>query len=111
MQVLAPGETENQTLEADNIIIATGSVTAQLKGVELDGDIIGTSTDALSYESVPEHLIVIGAGYIGLELGSVWRRLGAEVTVLEYLPRILPGMDSEMAAEALKDFSSARPHF
>ena len=106
VQVLAPGEDENQEIEADNIIIATGSVTAQLQGVELDGDIIGTSTDALSYESVPEHLIVIGAGYIGLELGSVWRRLGAQVTVLEYLPRILPGMDSEMASEALKIFQA-----
>ncbi len=105
VQVLADGDgSEAQEIEADHIIIATGSVTAQLKGVELDGDTIGTSTDALSYSEVPEHLIVIGAGYIGLELGSVWRRLGAQVTVLEYLPRILPGMDSEMAAEALKVF-------
>src|SRR5262249_49364020 len=59
---------------------------------------------ALSYPSVPPHLVVIGAGYIGLELGSVWRRLGARVTVLEYLPRILPGMDSELASEAQKIF-------
>jgi dihydrolipoamide dehydrogenase len=89
-------------LEAKHVIIATGSKSAPLKGVELDYDRIGTSTEALSYPQVPQHLVVIGAGYIGLELGSVWLRLGAQVTVLEYLDRILPGMDDELAAEALK---------
>lgn len=93
-----------QELGASNIIIATGSKVAPLKGVELDGKIIGTSTEALSYTSVPKHLVVIGAGVIGLELGSVWRRLGAKVTVLEYLDRILPGTDAEIAKEALKAF-------
>ena len=92
-------------LKAKHIIIATGSSVANLKGIELDGQIIGTSTEALTYEKVPEHLIVIGAGVIGLELGSVWKRLGAKVTVLEYLPRILPGMDDEIAKEAQKIFS------
>ncbi len=91
-------------LSAGDILIATGSQPAPLKGVQLDGDRIGTSTEALSYEQVPEHLVVIGAGYIGLELGSVWSRLGAKVTVLEYLDRILPGMDSEIAQDALKLF-------
>lgn len=95
----------DQRLTARHIIIATGSRPAELPGVTLDGDRIGTSTEALSYQEVPRHLIVIGAGYIGLELGSVWRRLGAEVTVLEFLPRILPGMDSDIAAEAQKIFS------
>ena len=95
---------KTQELSAKNILLATGSVTAQLKGVELDGEVVGTSTDALTYPKVPEHLVVIGAGYIGLELGTVWRRLGAKVTVLEYLPRILPGMDDETSAEALKLF-------
>ena len=71
---------------------------------EIDGKRIGTSTDALAYEGVPKHLVVIGAGYIGMELGSVWLRLGAKVTVLEYLDRILPGMDAELAAEAHKIF-------
>jgi dihydrolipoamide dehydrogenase len=71
-------------------VIATGSVSAPLAGVELDGDRIGTSTEALAWPAVPEHLVVIGAGAIGLELGSVWARLGAKVTVLEYLDRILP---------------------
>jgi len=91
-------------ISARYILIATGSKVAPLAGVELDGDRVGTSTEALSYPEVPQHLIVIGAGYIGLELGSVWRRLGAKVTVLEYMPRILPGMDEETAAEALKIF-------
>ncbi|MGE0482492.1 MAG: dihydrolipoyl dehydrogenase [Phycisphaerae bacterium] len=95
---------ETTTLHAPRVIIATGSKSAALAGVTLDGDRIGTSTEALSYPEVPGHLVVIGAGYIGLELGSVWQRLGAKVTVLEYLPRILPGMDSELAADALKVF-------
>jgi len=91
-------------IEAKHVIIATGSVVSPLKGVELDGDRIGTSTEALSYPSVPEHLVVIGAGVIGLELGSVWARLGAKVSVLEYLDRILPGTDTEVAALARKLF-------
>jgi dihydrolipoamide dehydrogenase len=91
-------------LKARSILIATGSKPALLPGVELNGDRIGTSTEALSYPEVPNHLVVIGAGYIGLELGSVWRRLGAKVTVLEYFDRILVGMDSEIAAEAKKLF-------
>lgn len=91
-------------LKAKSILIATGSKPAGLHGVKLDGDKIGTSTEALSYSEVPPQLVVIGAGYIGLELGSVWRRLGSQVTVLEYFDRILPGMDAEMAAEAHKVF-------
>ena len=89
-------------LDAKEIIIATGSYSAPLKGVEVDGNLIGTSTEALSYPSVPGHLVVIGAGVIGLELGCVWSRLGSNVTVLEYLDRILPGMDNEIASEAQK---------
>src|SRR5436189_4951973 len=83
--------TEGKTLDlkCKSVLIATGSKPAGLPGVELDGDRIGTSTEALSYSEVPKHLVVIGAGYIGLELGSVWRRLGAKVTVLEFLDRIL----------------------
>ena len=89
---------------AKQILIATGSKPAPLRGVAFDGDRIGSSTEALSYPDVPKHLVVIGAGYIGLELGSVWLRLGAKVTVLEYLDRILPGMDSELASEAKRIF-------
>ena len=87
-------------IDAKHVIVATGSKVAALRGVALDGDRIGTSTEALSYQAVPSHLVIIGAGVIGLELGSVWCRLGAKVTVLEYLDRILPGMDAELAAEA-----------
>ncbi|MCH7471686.1 dihydrolipoyl dehydrogenase [bacterium] len=93
---------EGGGIEAASILIATGSKAAELPGVEVDGDLIGTSTEALDYPEVPRHLIVIGAGYIGLEMGSVWLRLGAKVTVLEYLDRVLPGMDSEIAKEALR---------
>jgi dihydrolipoamide dehydrogenase len=99
--VTGPDATE---IEAKHVLIATGSKLAQLRGVELDGDRIGGSTEALSYPEVPKHLVVIGAGYIGLELGSVWRRLGAKVTVLEYLERILPGMDAELSREAERIF-------
>ncbi len=96
---------EKIELAAKNIVIATGSKPAPLPGIEVDGDRIGTSSEALSYPEVPGHLVVIGAGYIGMELGSVWRRLGARVTVLEYFDRILPGMDSEIAGEAQKLFA------
>lgn len=96
------GETE---IETERVIIATGSVPASLPGVEFDDEgIVGTSTEALSYSSVPETMIVIGGGYIGLEMGSVWARLGAKVTVLEYLDRLLPGMDAELAREAQRFF-------
>ncbi|KQW17404.1 dihydrolipoamide dehydrogenase [Afipia sp. Root123D2] len=86
-----------ETLEAKNIVIATGSDVAKLKGVDIDEKRIVSSTGALTLDKVPEKLLVIGAGVIGLELGSVWRRLGAEVTVVEFLDRILPGMDGEIA--------------
>ena len=101
--VVAAGDGE-QTLQARHVIIATGSRPATLPGIELDGDRIGTSTEALAYGDVPERLVVIGAGYIGLELGAVWNRLGSNVIVLEYLDRILPGADTEIAAAAEKIF-------
>ncbi len=91
-----------QRISAEKVIIATGSSAANLRGVSEDGDRIGCSTAALSYPDVPDHLVVIGAGAIGLEMGSVWHRLGAKVTVLEYLPRILPACDAAVAKEAKK---------
>lgn len=103
-RVVVEGE-ERQELSAPHIVIATGSVPTPLRGVTVDGQRIGTSTEALSYAEVPKNLVVIGAGYIGLELGSVWQRLGSKVTVVEYLDRILAGMDSEIAHEAEKMFS------
>jgi len=85
------------TLGAKNIVIATGSEPTPLPGVAFEAGRVVDSTGALSLSAVPKHLIVVGAGIIGLELGSVWRRLGAEVTVVEYLDRISPGMDSDLA--------------
>lgn len=88
---------QTRKLSCKNIIIATGSDVATLPGLEIDEDRIVSSTGALSFSKVPKHLLVVGAGVIGLELGSVWRRLGAEVTVIEYLDRITPGVDADLA--------------
>ncbi|MHC8510261.1 MAG: dihydrolipoyl dehydrogenase [Rhodospirillales bacterium] len=106
-EITAPGEVSvtpadgakesAQTLKADNIIIATGSDVSPLAGVEIDEKRIVSSTGALNLNPAPKSMIVIGAGVIGLELGSVWRRLGAEVTVIEYLDAVLPGMDGEVS--------------
>ena len=93
-----------QVLETKNIVIATGSDVTKLKGVEIDEKRIVSSTGALTLEKVPEKLLVIGAGVIGLELGSVWRRLGSEVTVVEFLDRVLPGMDSEVCKQTQRLF-------
>ncbi|MGD1038593.1 MAG: dihydrolipoyl dehydrogenase [Roseiarcus sp.] len=90
---------KEQTLEARSIVIATGSDVAPLPGVEIDEKTIVSSTGALALAKPPKKLIVVGAGVIGLELGSVWRRLGAEVIVVEFLDRILPGMDGEVARQ------------
>lgn len=104
-RVCVEGKEQSWQLSAKNIILATGSKSAGLPGVELDGDCIGTSTEGLGYAEVPRRLVVIGAGYIGLELGCVWNRLGAQVTILEFLDRILPGMDDEIAEEARQIFT------
>jgi dihydrolipoamide dehydrogenase len=106
-RIAAPGKVEvkeadrkTQTLETKNIVIATGSDVAKLKGVEIDGKRIVTSDQAIALDAVPQRLLVIGAGVIGLELGSVWRRLGAQVTVVEFLDRILPGLDNEVGRQS-----------
>ena len=88
-----------QTIETRAVVIATGSDVTRLPGVAIDEKVVVSSTGALELESVPKRLVVIGAGVIGLELGSVWRRLGSEVIVLEYLDRILPGMDGEVGKQ------------
>jgi dihydrolipoamide dehydrogenase len=90
---------KEQTLEAERIVIATGSDVAPLPGVEIDEKTVVSSTGALALAKPPGKLIVVGAGVIGLELGSVWRRLGSQVTVVEFLDRILPGMDGEVAEQ------------
>jgi dihydrolipoamide dehydrogenase len=89
----------SQTIETKAIVIATGSDIARLKGIEIDEKRIVSSTGALALDKVPGKLLVVGAGVIGLELGSVWRRLGAQVTVVEFLDRILPGMDGEVCKQ------------
>jgi dihydrolipoamide dehydrogenase len=94
----------DQTVTAKNIVIATGSSVTPLPGVEIDQSVVVDSTGALALPKVPEHLVVIGGGVIGLELGSVWRRLGAKVTVVEYLDQILPGFDGEVRKESAKLF-------
>ncbi len=96
---VALSEGGEETLKAKNILIATGSESTPLPGIEIDEKSVVTSTGALELGKVPENLIVIGAGVIGLELGSVWSRLGATVTVVEFLDRILPGMDAEIAKQ------------
>ena len=93
---------EEQQITAKNIIIATGSEIMSLPGIEIDESKIVSSTGALSLKEVPKKMVVIGGGYIGLEMGSVWRRLGSEVTVVEYLDRLLPGMDLEIAKQFQK---------
>ena len=93
-----------KSVRAKNIVIATGSSVTPLPGVEVDQTVVVDSTGALELAKVPQHLVVIGGGVIGLELGSVWRRLGAKVTVVEYLDQILPGFDGDVRKEAQKIF-------
>src|SRR3981189_2789768 len=93
------GDGKAQIVETRNIVIATGSDVAQLKGIDIDEKRIVSSTGALSLDKVPGKLLIVGAGVIGLELGSVWHRLGSQVTVVEFLDRILPGMDGEVAKQ------------
>ncbi|MEE2720279.1 MAG: dihydrolipoyl dehydrogenase [Pseudomonadota bacterium] len=105
-RICAPGKVEveadgkTKTYAAKDILIATGSEVAPLPGVEIDEDKIVSSTGALALEKVPGHLVIVGGGYIGLEMGSVWRRLGSKVTVVEFLDKIVPNMDAEVG-EAL----------
>tara|TARA_B100000927_G_scaffold59114_1_gene45894 strand:+ start:1432 stop:2844 length:1413 start_codon:yes stop_codon:yes gene_type:complete len=107
-KILSPNEIEimngeeTEVINADKIIIATGSESTNLPNINVDENKIVTSTGALELDKVPQKMIVIGAGIIGLEMGTVWRRLGAEVEVVEYLPRILPGIDNEIANNFMK---------
>ncbi|MBC8768108.1 dihydrolipoyl dehydrogenase [Arenibacter sp. BSSL-BM3] len=103
------GKTE--TIEAKNIIIATGSKPSTLPFIKLDKKRVITSTEALKLKEIPKHLIVIGGGVIGLELGQVYKRLGAEVTVIEYMDRIIPGMDGALSKELLKVMKKQKVKF
>ncbi len=101
-QVIATSSEGEQTLQGKRILLATGSVAIDIPGLPQDGKRVGQARDALEYTTVPEHLVVIGGGYIGLELGSVWLRLGAKVTVVEMLEQMLPSSDQEVTAALLK---------
>jgi dihydrolipoyl dehydrogenase len=110
-RIVAPGKIEvkaadgkTQALETKSLVIATGSDVARRRGVDIDEKRIVSSSGALSLDKVPGHLLVVGAGVIGLELGSVWRRLGAKVTVVEFLDGVLPGMDGEVRRQAQRLF-------
>ncbi len=106
-RIPADGQVEvgDDIYEAKNILIATGSEPTPLNGIEIDEQDVLSSTGALALDTVPDHLVVVGAGVIGLELGQVWARLGANVTVVEYLDRVLPGIDGEIAKLAQRALS------
>lgn len=104
----ADGDTLRQTVEASHIILATGSEPVSLNSAEVNNDTIVDSAGALEFQEVPKRLAIIGAGVIGLELGSVWRRLGAEVTIIEALEEFLPDADSQVAKEAQKQFKKQK---
>lgn len=104
-------DVEGKQLKTKNIVIATGSEVATLPGIEIDEKTIVSSTGALELKAVPEKLLVIGGGVIGLELGSVWRRLGSQVTVVEYLDAIMPGMDAEVQKQSLRIFKKQKMKF
>ena len=101
-EVIADTEDGEQVLSGKRVLLATGSVAVDIPSLPQDGEDVGQARDALSFDSVPEHLVVIGGGYIGLELGSVWLRLGAKVTVVEMLEQMLPSTDHEVTAALLK---------
>lgn len=105
------GDAGTTEITAPKIVIATGSSPTTLTGVEIDEKTVVTSTGALSLDKVPEHLIVIGGGYIGLEMGSVWRRLGAKVTVIEYFDRLVPALDREVATALMKSLKNQGMEF
>ena len=96
------GENKEITITTDNVVLATGSVPVSLPGIKFDEKIILSSTGALKLEEVPKKMVVVGGGYIGLEMGSVWSRLGSEVHVIEFLENITPGMDKEISQEFMK---------
>ena len=102
LQVMAVTDDNEQTVHGQRVLLATGSVAVEIPGLPQDGERVGQARDALEYTAVPGHLVVIGGGYIGLELGSVWMRLGAKVTVVEMLEQMLPNTDKEVTATLLK---------
>ena len=109
--LIKDSENKETHVEADKIIIATGSLPVSLPGVKFDEKVIVSSTGALKLEQVPKKMVVVGGGYIGLEMGSVWSRLGTEVHVVEYLDHITPGMDKEISTEFMKILKKQKINF
>ena len=101
-EIIVQENNSQKIYKANHIIISTGSEPTSLPGIKIDEKIIVSSTGALSFNKVPKELVIIGGGYIGLEMGSVWRRLGSNVTVIEFLDHIVPGMDKDISIEFLK---------
>jgi len=111
-EILIKDDKNKETvIESEKIVIATGSVPVSLPGIEIDEKVIVSSTGALKLEKVPKKMVVVGGGYIGLEMGSVWSRLGAEVHVIEFLDHITPGMDKEISTEFMKILKKQGIHF
>jgi len=108
---IAPAKGKPQTVEAKNIIIATGSKPSSLPFIKLDKERVITSTEALKLKEIPAHMIIIGGGVIGLELGQVYKRLGSDVTVVEFMDRIIPGMDAALSKELLKVLKKQKVKF
>ena len=100
--IIKDDKNKETIIEAEKTVIATGSVPVSLPGIEIDEKVIVSSTGALKLDKVPNKMVVVGGGYIGLEMGSVWSRLGAEVQVVEFLDHITPGMDKEISSEFMK---------
>ena len=100
--IIKNDQNKETIIETENVVIATGSNPVSLSGIEFDEKIIVSSTGVLKLEQVPKKMVVVGGGYIGLEMGSVWSRLGSEVHVVEFLDHITPGMDKEIASEFMK---------
>ena len=109
--LIKDSENKETHVQADKIIIATGSLPASLPGVKFDEKVIVSSTGALKLEQVPKKMVVVGGGYIGLEMGSVWSRLGTEVHVVEFLDHITPGMDKEISTEFMKILKKQKINF
>jgi dihydrolipoamide dehydrogenase len=106
--IIRDDQNKETVIEAEKTVIATGSVPVSLPGIEIDEKVIVSSTGALKLDKVPNKMVVVGGGYIGLEMGSVWSRLGAEVQVVEFLDHITPGMDKEISSEFYEDTKKTR---
>jgi len=110
-EIVVQENNSQKIYKTNNIIISTGSEPTSLPGIKIDEKIIVSSTEALSFDKVPKELVVIGGGYIGLEMGSIWKRLGSNVTVIEFLDHIVPGMDKEISVEFLKILKKQKINF